>query len=38
MVRDSDLNGPPFIMGIALGPNGEELDDDDPYLNQYYWE
>ena len=38
MVRDGDLNGPPFIMGIALGPNDEELDDDDPYLNQYYWE
>jgi hypothetical protein len=38
LVRDGDLNGPPFIMGIALGPNDEELDDDDPYLNQYYWE
>ena len=38
MVRQADLNGPPLIMGIALGPNDEELDDDDPYLNQYYWE
>lgn len=37
LVRDGDLNGPPFIMGIALGPNNEELDDDDPNLNQYYW-
>ena len=37
LIREGDLNGPPFGMGIALGPNDKELDDDDPYLDQYYW-
>ncbi len=37
LVRDSVLNGPPFEMGIVLGPNDEELENDDPYIEQLYW-
>jgi hypothetical protein len=37
LTRYGDENGPPFDRGIALGPNGEELENDDPYLDQFYW-
>jgi hypothetical protein len=37
LVRYRDENGPPFDRGIALGPNGEELDNNDPYLDQFYY-
>jgi hypothetical protein len=37
LVRYGGENGPPFDCGIALGPNGEELENDDPYLDQFYY-
>jgi len=37
LVRYGAENGPPFERGIALGPSGEELDDNDPYLDRFYY-
>jgi len=37
LVRYGAENGPPFDRGIALGPSGEELDNDDPYLDRFYY-
>uniref|UniRef100_A0A6C0F0J5 Uncharacterized protein n=1 Tax=viral metagenome TaxID=1070528 RepID=A0A6C0F0J5_9ZZZZ len=37
LVRYGAENGPPFDRGIALGPSGEELDDNDQYLDQFYY-
>jgi hypothetical protein len=37
LVRYETENGPPFERGIALGPSGEELDDNDPYLDRFYY-
>ena len=37
LMRYGAENGPPFDRGIAIGPGGEELEHDDPYLDQFYW-